>query len=477
MKRGSPTRAAVLGWLQGTTAQGIALVSVVAALHDTAGSHVGVAAVGGVFLAVWEGARFGLIALTVALIRKRGWPLIAAMPVSLALFERFYPMFFPWSTALFFYRVPLLLQAAELGGAAAIALWVGLLAGALATAWIRRRERRSFLVQGLVSATVVALVVLYGAVRMHAEGERQREAAPLNVALVQGDIERAERATTDPLSIYRDASAKLLRGARVDLLVWPETAISQAVREDTLQGFFARNVFGGPRDRLDAPLLTGIFLEHPRAGDTEEPPSLQLGRVGHTERGRVLGSYDKRDLVILGEYLPQEARWPWLRALLPSAGKLSPGARSKPLVLDDTRILALICFEDILAERVRGDVREGDPDLIVDLTSDAWFGRSRIADLHFALATLRAIEHRRFLVHATNTGVTGVVDSTGRVVATLPPHERASGIATVRRLRGHTVYEARGPLLEGLLVIVGLALLVPLRGRRSRGDTGFPKQV
>ena len=112
--------------------------------------------------------------------------------------------------------------------------------------------------------------------------------------------------------------------------------------------------------------------------------------------GEVLGVYDKRDLVAFGEYLPGEKRFPWLRRLLPSAGAFSAGGSSSPLSLHGRGVAALICYEDILAERVRGAVGLGGAELIVDITSDTWFGRSRVPSLHLALARLRAIEHRRF---------------------------------------------------------------------------------
>jgi apolipoprotein N-acyltransferase len=108
------------------------------------------------------------------------------------------------------------------------------------------------------------------------------------------------------------------------------------------------------------------------------------------------------------------------------------------------RILVSICYEDLLAEATREAVIQGHPDLLFNLTSDAWFDGSRIPYLHLELAKLRTIEHRRFLVHATNTGVTAVFDPAGRTAFLLPARQEASGVARVAWVSGYTPYEAMG---------------------------------
>jgi apolipoprotein N-acyltransferase len=89
---------------------------------------------------------------------------------------------------------------------------------------------------------------------------------------------------------------------------------------------------------------------------------------------------------------------------------------------------------------------------------------SRLAELHLAIAQLRAVEHRRFLVHATNTGVTAVVDPSGREVVRLPAHTRTAAPVKVRLLRAETPYGELGGWLEFFVVV--LAGVIGLRLRR-----------
>jgi apolipoprotein N-acyltransferase len=459
----------VVGWLHGAVAQGIALASVAGALRSTMGTSRLVAALGLILLAAYEGARFGLVALGAAWARKRGWPLLVTFPLMLAVSERLYPMFFPWSTALLFHVIPTLLQVAELGGTMAISLWVGFADAALAVAWLNRGEPRTVLRHALIiPGATFAGAVTYGLLRLPAIDAISAQANALTIGLVQGNIEGNVQRSADPLGIYRDASRDLLTKNKVDVLIWPETAAARIVREDMVSAFLSSEMFARTANANDtsiaSPILTGLILERSEhASRNDSGPSVRRrfnSVVLASPPGRVLGSYDKRSLVPFGEYLPFEQILPGLRKVFPTASTFSAGSRARALLLGETRILPLICFEDILADQVRADVLETNPDLLVNVTSDAWFGNSRLAELHFAIARLRAVEHRRFLVRATNTGVSAVIDAGGREVARLPAHATATTVVTVRLLRQPTPYERWGGMLEGLLVAAALTALV-----------------
>ncbi len=142
---------------------------------------------------------------------------------------------------------------------------------------------------------------------------------------------------------------------------------------------------------------------------------------GSSTEGEIEGRYDKEYLLTFGEYLPFGETFTILYKWSPNSGHFSPGKSLDPLVLDvhgeKHLVTALICYEDILPRFTNDAVRHGDPDLLVNITNDAWFGDTAEPWEHLALAQLRAVEHRRYFVRGTNSGVSAVIDPVGRVVA------------------------------------------------------------
>jgi apolipoprotein N-acyltransferase len=482
---GDVAGAALAGWLQGTLAQASVLASVPAALHAVARvswpASVGLYA----FLAAFEGARHGVVALLAARSARHGRPLVLTFPLALTTTELVFPMVFPWTTSLLLSGAPVLLQAAEAGGRLGISLWVALLDASVATAWLERRDRRlAFRYAVVLPGLTLTVVAVFGIARMRAVDGAVASAPAARVGIVQGDIPDVRREQRDPAILYREASLGLLTEQNPDLLVWPETAIFYATDYEDLSRLLADRVFHDAAratgHRIDVPILTGLVIRrtppespaHVRVLNADgtihyEQSSLYNSAVLATPDGRIRGMYDKRSLVPIGEYLPAEKTFPWLRRLLPWAGRFSPGASSAPILFGARRILVSICYEDVLAGAVRDAVDRGDPDLLVNLTSDAWFDRSRIPFLHLELAKLRAIEHRRFLIHATNTGVSAVVDPAGRIVLGLAPSRLSSAVTTVRWMRSRTVYEAVG---DAPFYAAGTLMFVMVVRRRRRSS-------
>jgi apolipoprotein N-acyltransferase len=110
-------------------------------------------------------------------------------------------------------------------------------------------------------------------------------------------------------------------------------------------------------------------------------------------------------------------------------------------------VTMLICYEDILPGFTNAAVKKGDPELLVNITNDAWFGDTAEPWEHLALAQLRAIEHRRFFVRGTNSGVSAVIDPVGRVVAHSGVMQQETVLAPIRWIRSRTVYELVGDWL------------------------------
>ncbi len=184
--------------------------------------------------------------------------------------------------------------------------------------------------------------------------------------------------------------------------------------------------------------------------------------------GRVAGIYDKQFLLMFGEYIPFGDRFPVLYDWIPEAGRFTPGDDPEPLTWEGHRLGVLVCYEDILPEYTRKAASRG-VDVLLNLTNDAWFGKTAEPAQHFALATLRAVEHRRWLVRSTATGISGAVDPVGREVVRTGLYEAETFVVEVTLGGGSTVYQAVGPLLPALCLLVAALLVgLALRERRRR---------
>jgi apolipoprotein N-acyltransferase len=255
-----------------------------------------------------------------------------------------------------------------------------------------------------------------------------------------------------------EATRALEASVGPDLIVWPENAWAAGLPlrlervPDALMG------------GAHTPILFGSVARVRVAGQERG-----LNRVLLVDgQGQVQGRYDKVELLAFGEYLPLAARLPWLRSLSPRSGRVQPGRRVDALPFRGFRISALVCLEDSLPGFVRRVVREGRPHLLVNLTNDAWFGDSRAPWIHLALSQLRAVEQRRYLVRATNTGVSAVVDPLGRVVARSGSFTRETLDAEVAMLEGRTPYQVLGDWPGWLSLAAALWLGFRRRGAAAR---------
>jgi apolipoprotein N-acyltransferase len=154
--------------------------------------------------------------------------------------------------------------------------------------------------------------------------------------------------------------------------------------------------------------------------------------------------YDKQYLLAFGEYLPFGDTFPILYQWSPNSGKFTPGKSLRPLPLGSHEIATFICYEDIIPAFVNSIVAHGRPDLLVNMTNDAWFGDSTEPWIHLALSKFRAIEHRRYLVRSTNSGVSGVIDPVGRVVVHSGTFRQEALISNIAWLRASTPFELLG---------------------------------
>jgi apolipoprotein N-acyltransferase len=193
--------------------------------------------------------------------------------------------------------------------------------------------------------------------------------------------------------------------------------------------------------------------------------------------GEITGSYDKVFLMLFGEYIPFYDSIPWFTKLFPEASNFSRGSdpASFPLQVGghDYRLGPLICYEDILPGFARR-VAKLQPNAFVNITNDAWFGRTAEPYQHLALAVFRSVEHRIEMIRAVNTGVSAHIDAAGRVraqtesvdPAELPPPTPKTLLVDLAMLPGGGLYRHVGDLF-GFSCLAALAFAL-YRSRRRK---------
>jgi apolipoprotein N-acyltransferase len=471
MHRQTARRAMLLGWLAGLTMNVAGFFWLQTMLKTFSGFPAPVCFLFVLIVCAYQGGRIGLMGWLYGRASARGWPAAPVFAAAFAASELLYPLLFPWYYAATVHQVPALTQLADVGGPILVGLVLVAANLAVAEPLLARLERRKAVVGVLgAGAVTVAFALCYGYLRIGAVDAAAQAAPEATVGVVQANMGLMEKRTAfdEGLKRHLDMSRDLAQNAHADFVVWSETSAMRAVRDDS----FKQELRGGVARRIGVPAIFGAVIVK-RVSDEREYV-LYNSAVASDGEGTIGSRYDKQYLLTFGEYLPFGESFPVLYKWSPNSGHFTPGTSLEPLLLDvkdaktgettTHRVTTLICYEDILPRFTNDAVRHADPDLLVNMTNDAWFGDTTEPWEHLALAQLRAVEHRRYLVRGTNSGVSAVVDPVGRVIAKSGTFREEAISAPIHWMRSHTVYERIG---DWPWLLVSLALVVGAFRKRS----------
>ena len=400
--------------------------------------------------AVWFSLGYALLAVAYRRVRRQGWPLaVAALPPWLAL-EWLQPALFPVHLGDTLVDRTAFVQIVDLGGpllASALLLAVNL---ALCESWRWWRGARPRpLALWIAVAGALAAAGGYGSWRSAAVERSLADAPQLRLALVQGNLGALEK-RRDASRLHRHYLAQtreLPEASDLELVIWPETVYARGLQGPLpISGELIR-------EDLRTPLLFGATLLRVESGRRRSYNSALL--IGAD--GAIRDGYEKNLPVPFAERVPLAERFAALAALFPHAQEFGAGSDTPALRLGPWRIATPICSESADAGFVRRMVARADPHLIVTLANDAWFGDSHEPWIHLAVTRLRAIEHKRALVLASNSGPSAVVDPLGRIVARAGLLTRENLTATAPLLATPTLYGRFGDW-PGWLALVSTAL-------------------
>lgn len=319
----------------------------------------------------------------------------------------------------------------------------------------------------IVALAVTALVAGWGTVRIR-QGTLTSEGESLRVGLIQGNVEQDdkwdERRAPQIFREYLDRTRQAAdEGA--SFVLWPESATPFVFAENLGNGDAVRSV---ARDRHLTILLGSDEIAH------GSPNRYYNSAYLVDPHGRTGGVYRKIHLVPFGEYVPLRRVFFFASRLVEAVSDFTPGTAAVLLPVKDHLISTAICYEVVYPNLVRESVLGGS-ELLTTITNDAWFGPTSAPYQHFAQASMRAIENGRYLVRAANTGISGIVDPYGRVLARSALFEPATIVGDVRLVKASTIYTRTGDLFPYGCTLTTLLLLVGARRRSYRMKPGIQR--
>jgi apolipoprotein N-acyltransferase len=303
---------------------------------------------------------------------------------------------------------------------------------------------------------LLVLTLSYGFLRLNTAPR----GTPLKVVLAQGNIPQdvkwnpAFQETT--VAAYEKLSRQACAGGS-DLVVWPESA---------LPFFFqSEEKYAARIKSLAVELKTCMVVGSPAVEQERERTRYLNSAFLLAPTGEVLGRSDKVHLVPFGEYVPLARLFPFVNKLVAGIGDFSPGTGITPLDTGKGKIGVLVCFEGIFPELSRAYVRAGSR-LLVNITNDAWFGRSSAPYQHLSMTVFRAVENRVPLVRAANTGITSIIDSRGHIRGMTQLFKEAYLTGEVRLGEEESLYTRYGDLFAWFC-LAGTALVIVLTFRKK----------
>ena len=317
--------------------------------------------------------------------------------------------------------------------------------------------RKPVLKELVAAGIILVMTVIYGEWRLTELDKRAQDEKPYPVSLIQGnilqDVKWEPQFQQETVRIYTNLTRQV-KSQLPDLIIWPETAApfffqsSLRLQDRILELSHEMGVpilFGAPAFDYDGPRISyfnSAFLISPEK--------------------KILGRYDKIHLVPFGEYAPLAGLLGFTRDIIGAIGDFTPGEGVQNLSLPWGKFGVLICYEAIFPDLTRRSVERG-AQFLVNITNDAWFGRTAAPYQHLAMATVRAVENRVPIARAANTGISAVIDSRGRIVQStdLFTREVLSGIIKINKSR--SFYTEFGDLFAYLCLVFSVLFLVSIR--------------
>ncbi len=363
---------------------------------------------------------------------------------------------FPWMDLGYaLYKVPYLIQIADLVGHHGVTFLVVFVNTCLMLIVTKKHSVFGYLFLLVPTLCLLGGIGIYSKNRFEQVQHEMSapDASRITVGIVQGNVDQSvkwspseQQATVEN---YLSQTKSLFGLPRPALVVWPETA---------LPFYPPSNGYMQPLKQVvaadDFALLTGAPW-YEIIDRNAKKMNFYNSAILLQPDGLLGGKYYKTHLVPFGEYVPLKKFLPFLAPLVEAVGDFSTGRIEQPLVWQKARVGVLICFESVFPELSRKWVLAG-ANILVNLTNDAWYGKSSAPYQSLAMSVLRAVETRRSLVRSANTGISAFVTPAGTITRQSELFVPWAAAKEVVLLEQVTVWARYGYLFAPICLVIGL---------------------
>jgi len=253
--------------------------------------------------------------------------------------------------------------------------------------------------------------------------------------------------------------------AKIDLIVWPESPAPFYTNDPLF-----RSTLSDLARRSQKWIVAGSIGTSSATQSGGQGSQVFNSAVLVSPNGESAGRYDKVHLVPFGEYLPFPRLFAFAGGLTKEVGEFGRGTSRAPLNAGGIRLGVFICYESVFPDEVRQFADQG-AQVFVNISNDGWYGDSGAYAQHLNQTRMRAIENARWLLSATDTGVTASIDPWGRVAAEVPRKQRAALIAPYAVTSVTTFYTRHGDWFAYLCAIISMGALLARFTSRTKAES------
>jgi apolipoprotein N-acyltransferase len=413
-----------------------------------------------------------------------GWLwLIPGLQVAI---EQTWPALFPYYHGALFYRSDITWQFASIFGVTGLTYLI-FLTNVIGVEFFYSKRSESnkppvslFNKHHALAGGLILFHLAFGWWRRDAVEEALSKAPTLRVAILQQDVTMTHRLSRSPWIAIRDWGRQTVSilDQKPDLVVWPEGALGGPINPDDtrpakpLGGKSLKEFFGGlAKDHEFAFLIGGgtINFHDELDDDGFQTYTAYNSCYLFDQTGEITGRYDKMIPLPFGEYIPFAETFPILRKWIQGPGNFRAGTEVTYFQAHNPEFeytfSTPICYEAILNYQMH---KMANADLFINITNDAWFGKTAAPHQHAMLTTVQAIEWGRPLFRLAYTGVSFVVEPHGKILYETKPFEEVSTVETIRMGTINTIYRQGGWIFPWVWVVGwSLQFILIIRGRKK----------